>query len=121
MPIVLPLTDRGAATRHALRTATGAALCLIVGEYFQLRHTNLAVWTTYMVMAQHAFTNFQKGAERVVGRTLGVLAGLVIATWLLESPVLAIGCLSVFLLGCFYIYFAGRLSYTFLNAGLYAV
>jgi uncharacterized membrane protein YccC len=92
-----------------------------VGEYFQLRHTNLAVWTTFMVMAQHSFTNFQKGAERVVGRALGVLAGLVIATWLLEAPVLALACLSLVLLICFYIYFAGRLSYTFLNAGLYAV
>ncbi|CAN5445219.1 hypothetical protein BH10PLA2_BH10PLA2_15120 [soil metagenome] len=121
MASVHPLSDRGAATRHALRTATGVTLCFLVGEYLQFRHTNLAVWTTYMVMAQHPFTNFQKGIERVVGRALGVLAGLLIATWLLEAPVLAIGCLTFVLLVCFYIYFAGRLSYTFLNAGLYAV
>jgi uncharacterized membrane protein YccC len=114
-------SERGAATRHALRTATGATLCLVLGEYLHIAHTNLAVWTTYMVMAQHPYTSFQKGVERVVGRGLGVLAGLLTATWLADVPVLSLACLSFILMVCFYIYFAGRLSYTFLNAGLYAV
>ncbi len=115
------ITGKGVATRHALRTATGATLCLVVGEYLHIPHTNLAVWTTYMVMAQHPFTSFQKGVERIVGRALGVLAGLVVATWLAAAPLLSLACLTGTLMICFYIYFAGRLSYTFLNAGLYAV
>ncbi len=116
-----PATDKGAAIRHAMRTATGATLCLVVGEWLGLKHTNLAVWTTYMVMAQHPYTSFQKGVERIVGRVLGVLAGLVAATWLVETPLLSQAFLSLFLVFCFYLYFAGRLAYTFLNAGLYAV
>ena len=87
-------TDKGAAIRHAMRTATGATLCLVVGEWLSLKHTNLAVWTTYMVMAQHPYSSFQKGVERIVGRVLGVLVGLVAATWLVQTPLLSQAFLS---------------------------
>jgi hypothetical protein len=56
-----------------------------------------------------------------VGRGLGVLAGLIVGTWLTHAALLSVGALTLILMACFYIYFSGRLSYTFLNAGLYAV
>jgi uncharacterized membrane protein YccC len=86
-----------------------------------LTHSNLAVWTTFLVLAQYSFTRFQKGVERVVGRGLGILAGLVLTTWFHDTPVLTGALIAVLLTTCFYCYFAGRLAYTFLQAGLYVV
>jgi hypothetical protein len=79
------------------------------------------VWTTYLVMAQYAFTPFQKGIERVVGRGLGILAGLVLTTWFHDTALLTLVLIAALLTTCFYLYFAGRLAYTFLQAGLYLV
>lgn len=110
-----------AATFHALRTATAVTVCLALAEWWNLPHANLAVWTTYMVMAQYTTTSFQKGVERILGRGLGILAGLVITTLLEGAPVIGFLMINLVLAVCFYIYFAGRLAYTFLNAGLYAV
>jgi hypothetical protein len=109
------------ATGHALLTAVATVVSLVLAEWLELTHANLAVWTTYMVMVQYTFTRFQKGLERVVGRGLGILAGLVLTTWFNETSLLAIALMAVFLTACFYLYFAGRLAYTFLNAGLYIV
>jgi uncharacterized membrane protein YccC len=92
-----------------------------VAEWFGLQHANLAVWTTYMVLTQYTFTRFQKGLERVVGRGLGILAGLVLTTWFHDTVLLTLGLITVLLTAFFYLYFAGRLAYTFLNAGLYVV
>jgi hypothetical protein len=92
-----------------------------LAEWWGLEHGNLAVWTSFMVMAQYPFTRFQKGLERVVGRGLGILAGLVLVTWFSDAALLTLGLIALLLTGCFYLYFAGRLAYTFLNAGLYLV
>src|SRR5262249_5124205 len=117
----MPAPDTRNATGHALMTAVATVVCLVLAEYWGLKHANLAVWTTYMVMAQYTFTSFQKGLERVVGRGMGILAGLVLTTWFNEAPLLAIALMAIFLTFCFYLYFAERLAYTFLNAGLYIV
>ncbi len=117
----MPQPDTRGATNRALLTATATVVCLVLAEVLDLQHANLAVWTTFMVMAQYSFTSFQKGLERVVGRGLGILAGLVLTTWLNETAVLALALIGVLLMACFYLYFAGRLAYTFLNAGLYIV
>src|SRR6516164_8726628 len=109
------------ATAHALLTAGATVVCLVLAEWIGLKHANLAVWTTYMVLVQYTFTRFQKGLERVVGRGLGILAGLVLTTWFHDTPLLTLLLIVVLLTGFFYIYFAGRLAYTFLNAGLYVV
>ena len=77
----MPSQDKRAATGHALLTAVATVVCLVLAEAFGLEHGNLAVWTTYIVTAQYSFTRFQKGLERVVGRGLGILAGLVLTTW----------------------------------------
>ena len=57
----------------------------------------------------------------MVGRGLGILAGLVITTWFDETPLLALGLIAALLTAFFYVYFSGRLAYTFLQAGLYLV
>src|SRR5262245_40589775 len=116
-----PAQDTRTATGHALLTAGGTVACLVLAEWFGLEHADLAVWTTYLVMAQYTFTSFQKGLERVVGRGLGILAGLVLTTWFHDTAVLTLVLIAVLLTACFYIYFAGRLAYTFLQAGLYLV
>jgi uncharacterized membrane protein YccC len=113
--------DTRDATGHALLTATATVVCLALAETFGLEHGNLAVWTTFMVMAQYAFTRFQKGLERVVGRGLGILAGLVLTTWFHDTSLLTLALIALLLTIFFYLYFAGRLAYTFLNAGLYVV
>ena len=102
------------------RSATAAVVALAVAEWFQLSHGNLAVWTTHMVMIQYPFSSFQKGVERVLGRGLGILAGLVLLT-LWRNPPMATLCEALATLVFFYIYFSDRLAYTFLNAGLYLV
>jgi uncharacterized membrane protein YccC len=104
-----------------LLTAGSTVVCLILAEWFGLEHANLAVWTTYLVMDQYAFTRFQKGLERVVGRGLGILAGLILTTWFHETALLTLVLIAVLLTFFFYLYFAGRLAYTFLQAGLYVV
>jgi uncharacterized membrane protein YgaE (UPF0421/DUF939 family) len=113
--------ERGDAANHAMLTACAAVVCLVLAEWFGLEHANLAVWTTYLVLAQYPFTRFQKGLERVMGRGLGILAGLVLTTWFHDTPLLTLVLLAASLTFCFYLYFAGRLAYTFLQAGLYVV
>jgi uncharacterized membrane protein YccC len=121
MSLPTPTPDARSATVQALRSALAAVMCLGVAAWFGLQHANLAVWTTHMVMAQYTFTSFQKGLERVLGRGFGIFAGVVVTTWFDEVPFLGLSLISVLLLVCFYLYFADRLAYTFLNAGLYAV
>src|SRR5947209_19600796 len=116
-----PAQDTRDATGHALLTAGGTVACLVLAEWFGLEHANLAVWTTYLVLAQYAFTRFQKGLERMVGRGLGILAGLVLTTWFHDTALLTLVLIVVLLTAFFYLYFAGRLAYTFLQAGLYVV
>ena len=116
-----PAEDTRNATGQALLTAAATVVCLLLAEWFGLEYSNLAVWTTYLVMAQYTFTRFQKGLERVVGRGLGILAGLVLTTWFHDTALLTLVLIAVLLTSFFYLYFAGRLAYTFLQAGLYVV
>jgi uncharacterized membrane protein YccC len=117
----MAVPDTRDATRQATLTAVGTVVCLVVAEWFGLTHANLAVWTTFMVMAQYPFSRFQKGLERVLGRGLGILAGLILTTWFNDTSLLAVVLVGLLLTTFFYLHFAGRLAYTFLNAGLYVV
>jgi uncharacterized membrane protein YccC len=108
-------------TKHALLTATGTVACFFLAELLGLVRSDLAVWTTYLVMAQYSFTRFQKGFERILGRALGILLGLILTTWFHDTPLLTLILIAVLLTTFFYFYFAGRLAYTFLQAGLYIV
>lgn len=96
-------------------------LCLVVVEVCHLPHAGLAVWTSHMVMAQYPFTVFQKGLERIAGRGLGILAGVALVLLLPEAWLVQLMIELVLLTGFFYFYFADRLAYTFLNAGLYLI
>jgi uncharacterized membrane protein YccC len=118
-PPAAPASGSRSETAQALRVALAATLCLVVVAAWRLPHGNLAVWTTHMVMSQYTFSIFQKGVERIVGRGLGIVAGLVVVALFRDAPAVALLVESVLLLAFFYVYFAGRLAYTFLNAGLY--
>lgn len=109
----------GAATVHALRAASAAAICLVCAVWLQLEQPGLAVWSTHMVMIQVSFTTFQKGVERILGRGFGILVALLIATFTRNAWSLGFILEMLAIVPLFYIYFSGRLSYTFLNAGLY--
>jgi uncharacterized membrane protein YccC len=108
-------------TTHAFLTASATVVCLFLAEWLGLKHADLAVWTTYLVMVQYTFTRFQKGMERIVGRGLGILAGLVLTTWFHDTTLLTLVIIAALLTTFFYLYFANRLAYTFLQAGLYLV
>jgi uncharacterized membrane protein YgaE (UPF0421/DUF939 family) len=116
-----PPIDKRQATAHAGLTAVASAICLILASVWGLKQPNLAVWTTFLVMAQHTYSSFQKGIERVVGRGVGILLGLVLTTWCNDMPLFELVAVGVLLTGFFYVYFAGRLAYTSLQAGLYLV
>src|SRR5262245_62976695 len=97
-------------TGNAVLTAGATVVCLFLAEWIGLTHADLAVWTTYLVMAQYTFTRFQKGVERVVGRGLGILAGLILTTWFHDTPWLTAALMAILLTTFFYLYFAGRLE-----------
>jgi hypothetical protein len=96
-----------------------AAIALLVAESWHLPHTNLAVWTTHVVMSAHSHTAFQKGIERIVGRGIGILVGTIIVSLFGEEKVLALGLELVGLLAFYYAHFCGRLADTYGNAGIY--
>lgn len=106
-------------TMHALRGASAAVICLICAEWLNLEHAGLAVWSTHMVTVKYQFTTFQKGFERAFGRGVGIFGALAIAALTRDAWLLSYALEMLVILVLFYIYFAGRLSYTFLNAGLY--
>lgn len=102
-----------------LRTALAVTVCLIVAERLHFEQAGLAVWSTYMVMVQFAYTAFQKGVERTLGRGAGILIALVLAALTRNAPALGFVVELVAIVPLFYFYFSNRLAYTFLNAGLY--
>jgi hypothetical protein len=106
-------------TVQALRVAAAAAIALVVSEWWHLPHTNLAVWTTHMIMSSHPHTTFQKGIERIVGRGAGILLGTLITSLIGEQKILVLGLEVVGLMAFFYAHFCGRLAYTYQNAALY--
>ncbi len=104
---------------QALRVTVAASIALVVAEYAHLPHANLAVWTTHMVMSSFTHTAFQKGVERIVGRGVGILLGILIVNLVGELTPLALLLEIAAMLGFFYAHFCGRLAYTYMNAGLY--
>lgn len=104
---------------QALRAATAVAICLFCAERLNLQQPGLAVWSTHMVMVQFTFTTFQKGMERILGRGVGILIALILATLTRNVWGLGVVLEMLAIAALFYIYFSGKLAYTFLNAGLY--
>ncbi len=104
----------------ALRSALAAGVCLVVSEVGGLEHANLAVVTAHMVLIKSGTTTFQRGFERLVGRGLGILAGLGVVGLARGSPIASLALEAIVLLVLFRDYFAGTLAYTSLNAALFA-
>src|SRR4051812_2352648 len=101
---------------QATRIALAAVVSLLVAECLHLRYSNMAVWTTHMVMAKYDFTIFQRGIERLIGRFVGVFIGMGLLAVFPDAWGIRAFLEAIFLTIFFYIYFAGRLAYTFLNA-----
>lgn len=118
---LVPVNSREPAleVRQPLLAATAVAISLICAEWLQLQQPGLAVWSTHMVMVQYTYTTFQKGVERALGRGVGILMALVLATLTRDAWLIGLALEMLAIAGLFYIYFCGKLSYTFLNAGLY--
>ncbi|MBX3411192.1 MAG: FUSC family protein [Pirellulales bacterium] len=105
--------------KQALLAALAVAITLVAAEWLDLAQPGLAVWSTHMVMVQYTYSTFQKGVERIVGRSVGILLALVLATLTREAWLLGLLLEMLATVALFYLYFGGRLSYTWLNAGLY--
>ena len=106
-------------TIQAVRVGLAAAIALLVSESWHLPRTNLAVWTTHMIMTSHSHTTFQKGLERILGRGSGILIGGLIVAFLGELTPLVLVLEVAGMLAFFYAHFCGRLAYTYLNGGIY--
>jgi uncharacterized membrane protein YccC len=114
-----PSAARAQAVRDSLREAFGATVCWLVAEWLLLDMAYLSVVTLHMVNNQVTTSVWQRGVERFVGRALGIGCALVIVTLFHNAPLLAIAWTALVLVVLFYINFAGRWAYTFLNSGLY--
>jgi len=85
-----------------LRVATASTGCLIVGELFHLEQTSLSVYTAHLVMTLFPISSFQKGVERFVGRTLGILYGLALVRLFLNVPFLYLALVMIgAMVGCY--------------------
>lgn len=117
-----PVLEARAQAAHAglaLRCAVATTLSALFAESMHLEYGFLAVLTAHIVMAQFDHTSFQKGIERIAGRSLGVLCGTLVVGLFQQMPVVALLFEWLILLVFFYVYFSGRLAYTFLQGGLY--
>jgi uncharacterized membrane protein YccC len=106
---------------RATRIAVAAVLSLFVSELFHLTYSNLAVWTTHLIMVKYDHTVFQKGIERIVGRFLGIFVGWALLAVFKDAWGLRLCFEAILVTALFYLYFAQRLAYTFLNAGILTV
>ena len=98
-----------------------AVISLFVSETLHLTYANLAVWTSHLIMVKYDHTVFQKGFERLLGRFLGILAGWVILAVFPDATLIRVCVETVLVISFFYFYFAQRLAYTFLNAGILTI
>src|SRR5262249_28417649 len=63
--------------------------------------------------------SFQKGVERFVGRVLGLVYGLVLVWYFLDTPLLYFALLLAGQISACYIYLSGRLAYAALMAAIF--
>jgi hypothetical protein len=86
---------------------------------FHLKQGSLSVYSTHLVLSKFAFTAFQQGVERIVGRLLGIFYGLLLVLFLREVPPLYLLLMALGQLASCYVYLSGRLAYAALNAALF--
>jgi uncharacterized membrane protein YgaE (UPF0421/DUF939 family) len=92
---------------------------LVISGWLGLEQPALGVYTAQLIMSLFPVTSFQKGVERFLGRTLGLLYGLVLIQHFLGVPLLYIALIVVGQIVACYIYLSGRLAYAALMAAIF--
>lgn len=105
--------------RQAIRAAIASTITGALAFWFRLEIPFLGVVTCYIVSLSTTTTGFQKGIERIVGRAIGILYGLMLHQFFQVVPPVGFGLKLLGMLVMFYVHFSGRFAYTFLQAGFY--
>jgi uncharacterized membrane protein YccC len=103
----------------ALRIVVASTCCLLVSEVLRLDQASLGVYTAYLIMVLFPISSFQKGVERFVGRVLGLMYGLLLIWYFLDTPLLYFALLLAGQISACYIYLSGRLAYAALMAAIF--
>lgn len=111
--------DNWPAVGLALRVAVASSICLMISGWFQLGQPALSVYTAQLIMSLFPISSFQKGVERFLGRTVGIVYGLILIWHFLNVPLLFIALVIIGQIGACYIYLSGRLAYAALMAALF--
>jgi uncharacterized membrane protein YgaE (UPF0421/DUF939 family) len=111
--------DNWPAVGLALRVAVASSICLVISGWFQLSQPALSVYTAQLIMSLFPISSFQKGVERFLGRTLGILYGLFLIWYFLNVPFLYMALIIVGEIGACYVYLSGRLAYAALMAAIF--
>jgi uncharacterized membrane protein YgaE (UPF0421/DUF939 family) len=77
------------------------------------------VYTAFLIMVLFPISSFQKGVERFLGRVLGLMYGLVLIWYFLDSPLLYFALLMGGQIAACYVYLSGRLAYAALMAAIF--
>lgn len=109
-----------AAVATALRVMAATSLCLVIGQWLHLDLPYLSLFSAHIVMSQYTITSFQKGVERIVGRSLGVGYGLLLLALFREVPLVFLLLLIAWQIAAFYLYASGHLAYSAMQAGVFA-
>jgi uncharacterized membrane protein YccC len=111
--------QEASAVRLGLRVAVTASACLVISEWLQLSQRSLSVYTAHMAMVLFPYSALQKALERLAGRIIGVLYGLVVFLLLGQTSLLLVFLMLVGQLIFFYVNASGHLAYGSLMAGLF--
>lgn len=107
-------------SRQALQLSLAAIPAIVTGEFISVQRWYWAVLTTFVVFigTTSAGDTLRKGWSRIAGTALGVLAGVLVATFVRGSHAAALALLFVFL---FIAVYCLRLSYAVMTFGITAV
>lgn len=102
---------------NALRVCLATTICVLVSAWFQLPLCFESVIGVLVLFCIYNSQLLQKGAERVAGRIIGALAGLILANLFFDTRPLFILALGGFLFWGMYRFAEGKIPYASANAG----
>jgi uncharacterized membrane protein YccC len=111
--------DRSAHVGLALRIATAGCICLFLSEWLRLQQAALGVYTCHLAMVLFPYTAFQKVMERLFGRIIGVVYGLLVALFFANFPVLLLVLAWLGQMAFFTLNATGRFAYGALMGGMF--
>jgi len=111
--------DQWPAVALALRVAVASTTCLAISAWLGLGQPALGVYTAHLIMSLFPVTSFQKGVERFIGRSLGIVYGLIVIRYFLDAPFLFLALIGIAQLAASYVYLSGRLAYAALMAAIF--